>query len=279
MAEYAPGSRAAGESLRRFRMAYAEHRAAEGRGLGGAAELLALPYVRRGPQAGQWAVRARSYERFVSAVLEPCARRGGRRRLHVLDLGAGNGWLSYRVARAGHRATAVDFRADTVDGLAAGGVYLRHLEDRPMMRVAGSFDALPLRSGVADIALFNASLHYALSLGDVLREAGRVVRGGGRMVIMDSPFYASAEQGEAMVAEKRREATARFGDRAADLLRPDFVEYLTPARLESVSSDLGLEWRRRRVRYPLSYELRPITARLRGRRPPSRFDLWEAVVP
>ena len=49
----------------RFRAAYADQRKAEGRGSGGEAELLALPYLRTGPLARQWAVRARSYERFL----------------------------------------------------------------------------------------------------------------------------------------------------------------------------------------------------------------------
>ena len=38
-------------------------------------------------------------------------------------------------------------------------------------------------------------------------------------------------------------------------------------------------WRRHRVLYPLWYELRPLVARLKRRRRPSRFDLWTARVP
>jgi hypothetical protein len=60
------------------------------------------------------------------------------------------------------------------------------------------------------------------------------------------------------------------------LLAPDFIEYLTEERLRAA---LGFEWRRHRVWYPLWYEMRPVVARLRGRRRPSRFDLWECVVP
>jgi hypothetical protein len=64
---------------------------------------------------------------------------------------------------------------------------------------------------------------------------------------------------------------------APTLLTPPFIEYLTRERLNSASDNLV--WQRHRVRYPLWYELRPIVARLRRRRPPSRFDLWECVVP
>jgi hypothetical protein len=81
-----------------------------------------------------------------------------------------------------------------------------------------------------------------------------------------------------MVAEKRASAALRFGDRADALLGLPFVEYLTRDRLREASGP-GLAWRRHRVIYPLRYELRPLLARLRGQRPPSRFDLWECTVP
>ncbi len=94
-------------------------------------------------------------------------------------------------------------------------------------------------------------------------------------MILDSPFYESDADGAAMVAEKHRDAKHRFGERAETLLALPFVEYLTRDRLEAASADLGLSWHRHRIRYPLWYEMRPLLAWLRGRRPPSRFDLWE----
>ena len=90
-------------SAARFRTAYAHHREAEGHGSGGTDELLALPYVRTGPLGRQWAVRARSYECFLRAVVVAQARAAGPRALRVLDLGAGNGWLCYRLTLQGHR--------------------------------------------------------------------------------------------------------------------------------------------------------------------------------
>ncbi|MBX6365018.1 MAG: methyltransferase domain-containing protein [Gemmatimonadetes bacterium] len=263
----------AARRLRDFARHYAAHRAAEGRGAGGLEELLALPYLRTGPQAAQWAVRARTFDRFVAAVLAPTARAAGRP-LRVLDLGAGNGWLARRVAELGHEALALDIRDDAVDGLGAAAGYLR---ERPgaFGRVVASFDALPLRAGRWDLAVFNASLHYALDLAVVLREAARVVRPGGRIVVLDSPFYRRAEHGEAMVVEKRAAAAARFGERADALMSLPFVEFLTRGRLEAAYPGA---WRRHRVRYPLRHELRPVVAALRRRRPPSRFDLWECIV-
>lgn len=263
-------------TLAGFAADYAKHRAAEGRGHVGE-ELLGLPYLKSGPLARQWAVRARSFEAFRSHVLRAEAKRLGRP-LRLLDLGAGNGWLCYHAALEGHAAVALDIRDDSVDGLGAAAPFLDRAPGRITCAVA-PFDAIPLESESIDIALFNASLHYATNLAATLREAARVVRPGGRIVILDSPFYERERDGAAMVAEKRADAARRFGDRADVLLALPFIEFLTRRRLGVASAGLGLFWRRRRVRYPLWYELRPLRAALRRDRPPSRFDLWVSIRP
>ena len=261
-------------ALRRFASEYASHRAAEGRGYRGRA-LFDLPYVSDGPLARQWQVRARTFEAFMRRVLRPMAVRAGRT-LTLLDLGAGNGWLSYRVAAEGHRAYALDIRNDEVDGLGAATPFVRRYPDRIECLVA-PFDEVPLPPASVDIALFNAAIHYATDLGTVLREAQRVVRPGGAIAILDSPFYKSEADGHAMVAEKRRDAGDRFGSRAAPLMSLPFIEFLTAERLACAAPEL--RWRRHRVRYPLHYELRSIRALLLGKRRPSRFDLWVAERP
>ncbi len=260
---------------REFRAAYGEHRAAEGRALD-AASLCELPYLTTGAFVRQWAVRARTYDAFVARMLAPMAH-AHNHALRVLDLGAGNGWLSWRTALAGHEAIAVDIRDDDVDGLRAGSGFLAD-GSSAFERVAGSFDSLPLDDGCVDIVVYNASLHYALDLGATLGEAVRVLRSGGRIAILDSPFYGRAADGDAMVAEKRRDAAVRFGERAETLMSMPFIEYLTRERLAAASERFGLTWLCHRVRYPLWYELRPLSATVRGQRTPSRFDLWECIV-
>jgi SAM-dependent methyltransferase len=259
----------------RFREAYGAHRAAEGRALD-EADLLTLPYLVHGPLAKQWAVRARTFDAFLQNVLEPVAREH-RRPLCVLDLGAGNGWLSWRTALAGHAAVAIDVRDDEVDGLGAAAPYLKDQSAR-MSRVAGSFDSVPLRDASIDIVVYNASLHYAIDLAATMAEARRVARRGSSIVILDSPFYAHEADGEAMVIEKRRNARRQFGARADALMALPFIEFLTAERLGQASAALGIAWWRYRVRYPLWYEMRPVVAWMRGARAPSRFDLWEGVV-
>lgn len=272
--EATPAARVAPESRRRFREAYAGHRAAEGRALTADAARR-LPYVDQGPLAAEWAVRARTFERFLSAVLRPSAASVAPRPLELLDLGAGNGWLCHRARALGHRATALDIRTDAVDGLGAAALFTEG-NGRLFSRVAADFGQLPFAPHSFDLLIFNASLHYALDLAAVLEAAVRALRPGGGVVVLDSPFYRRDRDGRAMVAEKRIRARDTFGERAEALTALPFIEYLTRDRLRRASEGLGLRWRRHRVRYPLWYELRPIRALLRGERRPSRFDLWEA---
>ena len=208
-------------------------------------------------------------------MLRPALRRAADRAagpLRVLDLGAGNGWLAHRAAVAGAEAAALDVRADRVDGLGAAPA------GSPMERIVASFEAIPVSADAFDVVVFNAALHYAEDLGAALGEARRVARVGARIVVLDSPFYRNAEDGEAMVQEKRRNAEHTFGDRTSTLLALAFIEYLTPQRLADASRHARLgPWRRHRVRYPLWYELRGVRALVRGERTPSRFDLWESV--
>jgi ubiquinone/menaquinone biosynthesis C-methylase UbiE len=247
---------------------YARHRAKEGRAHN-IEELKQLPYLREGPLARQWAVRARTFDAFVKHVIEPAGRP-----LAVLDLGAGNGWLSYRLARMGHRAVALDIRDDDVDGLGAAAP-LR--ADVPFGSTHASFDDIPFATRRFDVTVFNASLHYAKDLKAVLAEAARVTRSRGILAVLDSPFYVHAADGEAMVAEKRAHGAAVFGARSNTLLSQNFIEYLTRERLAAAYPEHF--WTRRTVRYPLWYEMRPLLAALKRARRPSRFDLWTARVP
>lgn len=255
-----------------FQKAYARHRASEGRALRGD-QLRSLPYLAEGVLAPQWAVRARSFEAFVTCVLKPAS---AGRPIDLLDVGAGNGWLSHRVATCGHRAVAVDIRDDDIDGLGAAADLLSDSAAR-FQCVKASFDALPFYSGSFDIVLFNASLHYATDLHQTLTEAARVARSGGSLAVLDSPFYRCERDGRDMIAEKRAGGSARFGASADVLLTQNFIEYLTPESLAAAQPELS--WTRHHVTYPLWYELRPLLARLTGRRKPSRFDIWTARVP
>lgn len=118
--------------------------------------------------------------------------------LYILDLGAGNGWLSNRLAMRGHQVAAVDLTTNDFDGLGC----FRHYETT-FMPVQADFDYLPFMNCSVDLVLFDASLHYATCYEKTFHELLRVLNPGGRLVIIDTPFYEDKASGEKMVKERQ----------------------------------------------------------------------------
>ncbi|MBZ5636608.1 MAG: class I SAM-dependent methyltransferase [Acidobacteriia bacterium] len=242
---------------------YARIRHAEGRGSANSAYYRELPdrdLSGRNPE--QWRIRARSFHTFERTILADAERRAGRQ-LDVLDLGAGNGWMSYRLASRGHRAVALDIFRDELDGLGA----LAHYPLR-FPAAAADFDFLPFREAAFDLAIFNSSFHYSSDYRRTLTEVRRCLRAGGSLVIMDSPVYRRSEHGEMMRAERQAYFEQVYGFRS-DALKS--IEYLDRRMLQELSDELNIEWQYSQPWYGLRWALRPWKAMLRGQRPPSRF--------
>src|SRR5690606_12972499 len=94
-----------------FMAEYAAVRRAEGRGDDDPSFYRALPFHDlTGRFVDDWRIRAVSYQALVNRVLPPLATRW-RRPLRILDLGAGNCWLSYRLASSAAAGSAADVGA------------------------------------------------------------------------------------------------------------------------------------------------------------------------
>jgi SAM-dependent methyltransferase len=262
----------------RFLAEYTAVRRAEGRGFEDPQDYRRLPAVdSRHPLAWQWRIRARSTEVLMGTVLPavPAAPAGRADLTQVLDLGAGNGWLSYRLSVAGYAPLAVDLSLDGRDGLGAACHFNAALT-RPFPCVRADFDHLPLAAGSVDVAIFNASFHYSPDYVETLAEARRVLRPGGGIVIMDSPCYHSHASGAAMVRERQARFQAQYGF-PSDALGSR--EFLTVGELDELAGRLGLVWQSFTPRYGWRWALRPWLARLYRRREPASFSLHLARRP
>jgi len=102
--------------------------------------------------------------------------------LVIADLGAGEGTVSQLLARRAKKVVAVDNSEKMVEfgsGLARAHD-IKNLEYR-----LGDLEELPIKKGEVDVAFFSQSLHHAQHPPRALAEAFRILKPGGRVIILD----------------------------------------------------------------------------------------------
>lgn len=240
------------EAQRAFLEQYKAVREAEGWGAPSADYYLNLPWVSpTDPQYARWRVHATSFKRLLSLL--------GREQ-RILDVGAGNGWLSYQLTRRGHMVAALDLNDDDRDGLGAHKFYPLHYDC-----FQADFDRMPFADSQFDAVIFNASLHYAREPLETLREVAHLLKREGKVFVIDSPIYNQPESGERMMDEKAKEFRTRHG---FEMTR-DSTGFLT---FDNFAPQKG-NWIWYESRPTLRWGLRPWRARLRGQREPAHFGV------
>ena len=245
-------------------------RAKEGWGSNSAAFYLALPHkdlTNRNPWV--WKIRSRSFL-YTEREILPALERQWNTPLNILDLGAGNGWLSYRLSLRGHFPIAVDLLTNELDGLGAAAHYSEKLP-KLFPRFQAELDRLPFADACCDCVIFNASIHYSEDYSRTVGEAVRCLRPGGTILIVDSPWYSKEEAGQKMVQERRSDFKERFGFLSAGLAS---LDYLTDERLSALSAQFGIRWTVHRPWYGFRWAMRPWVAKWKGKREPAEFKIY-----
>jgi len=141
--------------------------------------------------AGQWdRVRADlfgrdNHLRALLGLLDPAWVVG--------DLGCGTGQVSESVAPFVGRVVAVDSSAEMLQAARARLAACANVDLR-----AGTLERLPLAGGELDAALAVLVLHHTADPGQVLSEAARAVRPGGRLLVADMLPHDHDEYRQAM---------------------------------------------------------------------------------
>ena len=255
------------EYFQDFFREYLTVRKAEGRGSENPDYYLALPYEDiSGNLSWQWDMRGKSYRHLEQRIL-PAIERQAKRPLDVLDLGAGVGWLSYRLALRGHHPAAVDLLTDPLDGLGAARHYFSALPE-PFPAFQAEFDRLPFADEQFDLAIFNSSFHYSTAYHDTLQEVRRCLRWDARVIIMDTPIYRRHQDGEQMREERHRQFEQQYGFRSDSV---PSIEYVDEQMVKRLAADLNIHWTIHRPWYGWAWHSRPLKAWWERRRASSRF--------
>ena len=102
--------------------------------------------------------------------------------LDVADLGCGEGYLTVETARWAKHVTAID-RSTGVLARAKALAERKRLKNITWKK--GELERLPLETGAMDVALLSQALHHASEPSRALEEAARVLKPGGRLLILD----------------------------------------------------------------------------------------------
>jgi ubiquinone/menaquinone biosynthesis C-methylase UbiE/DNA-binding transcriptional ArsR family regulator len=111
----------------------------------------------------------------------------------VGDLGAGTGQVAASLAPFVRRVVAVDGSAPMLDAARRRLAPFSNVELR-----RGELEALPIEDGALDAAVLSLALHLAPEPARVLAEAARVLRPGGRLLIVDMMPHERTDLSESM---------------------------------------------------------------------------------
>lgn len=102
--------------------------------------------------------------------------------VEVADLGCGDGYLTIEAARWAKKVTAID-RSPEMLARAKALAKRRNVANIAWKR--GELEALPLADASVDVAVLSQALHHASDPARALAEAERVLRPGGKLLVLD----------------------------------------------------------------------------------------------
>jgi ArsR family transcriptional regulator len=144
--------------------------------------------------------------------------------LDVADIGCGEGYLTLETARWARSVVAID-RSDQVLERAKALATRRHVTNVQWKK--GDLARLPLRDASMDVALLSQALHHASDPEQALAEAVRILRPGGRLLMLDLRKHDQAW------------VRTRFGDQRLGFTDAELERLLKGAGLRGVRVQVG----------------------------------------
>jgi SAM-dependent methyltransferase len=144
--------------------------------------------------------------------------------LEVADIACGEGYLTLESAQWAKRVVAIDRSAEVLKR-AKSLAERRGIKNVTWKR--GDMEKLPLETESVDVALLSQALHHAAQPARAIAEAVRVIRPGGRVLVLDL-----REHDQEWVRD-------RVGDRWLGFRDDQLIELLVTAGLSDVAVRVG----------------------------------------
>ena len=100
----------------------------------------------------------------------------------IADLGAGEGAFALLLAQQAKKVIAVDTSAKMIE---VGREQAQRHGVKNIEYRLGDMEEIPIEDGEVDLVFFSQSLHHALHPERAVQEASRILKPGGRLVILD----------------------------------------------------------------------------------------------
>jgi ArsR family transcriptional regulator len=144
--------------------------------------------------------------------------------LDVADIGCGEGYLTLEAARWARNVVGID-RSEEVLDRARALAARRHVTNVQWKK--GDLTRLPVRDASVDVALLSQTLHHAREPGEALTEAVRILKPGGRLLLLD------------LRKHNQEWVTGKFGDRWLGFTEVELERLLRSAGLRDIRVQTG----------------------------------------
>lgn len=149
------------------------------------------------PHAREWKLRRKTLRKFLRYTTT-------RNYSTILDIGCGNGWFTAQLAPFATEVTGMDVGKQELEAAARC-----FANDKISFLCCNDWSKLP--SGYYDCITFNASIQYFSFSQDFWNQLFRLLKPGGEIHFLDSPFYSENE-----VAEARKRSENYFRAQGAE---------------------------------------------------------------